>query len=447
MFVNVTVENLAPCKKLVRVEVEAPKVQETFEAVTRDFQRQARFPGFRPGKVPREIVARRFEKEIESEVKEKLINDAYKQAIEGQKLDVVAKPDIEEIQFGRGRPLQFAATVETAPEFELPEYKGLPARVESRAVSEADVERALEVLRGQRVSYRTVDRPLASGDVAVVNYTGQCEGKPITEIAPTAKGLTEKKGFWIEVGNNSFIRGFGEQLLGAKAGEKRTVTIEFPADFVTAQLAGKRGVYEVEVTEVKEKVLPPLDDELAKAYEAQSLEKLRQGVRRDLENELSHKRSNSIRNQLVQSLMGRVQFELPETSVAYETRNRIYDIVNANQRRGASREQIEEHKDRIASAATQDAKERVKLAFLIRRIAEKEDIKVSQDEIGRRVAQIAAVNQIPMEKLVKDLKERNAFIEIYDQVMTEKVMDLLERDAQLIEAPPGSTPDFQTNPS
>ncbi|MGA2657830.1 MAG: trigger factor [Verrucomicrobiota bacterium] len=444
---NVTVENLAPCKKLVRVEVDVQKVQEAFEAVTRDFQRKAIFPGFRPGKVPREIVARRFEKEIEGEVKEKLINDAYKKAVEGQKLDVVAKPDIEEIQFGRGRPLQFAATVETAPEFELPEYKGLPARVETRAVSEADVERALEVLRGQRVSYRTVDRPLASGDVAVVNYAGQCEGKPITETAPTAMGLTEKKGFWIEVGNNSFIRGFGEQLLGAKAGEKRTVTVEFPADFVTPQLAGKRGVYEVEVAEVKEKVLPPLDDELAKAYEAQSLEKLRQGVRRDLENELSLKRSNSIRNQLVQSLMGRVQFELPESSVADETRHRIYNIVNANQRRGASREQIEQHKDRIASAATQDARERVKLAFLIRRIAEKEDVKVSQDEIGRRVAQIAVTNQIPMEKLVKDLKERNAFIEIYDQVMTEKVMDLLERNAQLIEAPPGSTPDFQTNPS
>ena len=105
---NVTVENLAPCKKLVRVEVDVQKVQEAFEAVTRDFQRKAIFPGFRPGKVPREIVARRFEKEIEGEVKEKLINDAYKKAVEGQKLDVVAKPDIEEIQFGRGRPLQCA---------------------------------------------------------------------------------------------------------------------------------------------------------------------------------------------------------------------------------------------------------------------------------------------------------------------------------------------------
>jgi trigger factor len=136
--------------------------------------------------------------------------------------------------------------------------------------------------------------------------------------------------------------------------------------------------------------------------------------------------------------MGRVQFELPETSVASETRYRIYDIVNANKRRGASREQIEQHRDRIASAATQDAKERVKLSFLIQRIAEKEDIKVSEDEIRLRVAQIAAANQVPVEKLVKDLQERNAFIQIYDQVMNEKVMDFLERNAQLIEAPPGS---------
>jgi len=445
--VNVTVENLAPCKKLVRVEVDAQKVDEAFEAMTRDFQRNVKFPGFRPGKVPREFVARKYEKEIQDEVKQKLINDSFKQAMEEQKLDAVAKPDIEEIQFGRGRPLQFAATVETAPEFELPEYKGLPAQVESRAVSEADVARALDVLRGQRVTYCTVPRPVASGDVAVVNYTGQCDGKPITAIAPTAMGLTEKKAFWIDIGSNSFIRGFDEQLLGAKAGDKRTVTVDFPADFVTPQLAGKRGVYEVEVVEVKEKLLPSLDDALAKAYGAVSLEKLREGVRRDLENELSHNRSTHIRNQLIQALMGRVQFELPETSVAYETKHRVYDMVNVQQRRGASMEQIEQHKDQIYSVAAQDAKERVKFAFLVQKIAEKEDIKVSQDEIMRHVHGIAAANQIPVEKLVKDLRERNGFIGIYDQIMTDKVMDLLERNAQLTEAPAGTTPGFPTNAS
>ena len=444
---NVTVENLAPCKKLVRVEVEAQTVDQAFETTAKDFQRKARFPGFRPGKAPRQLVLRKFEKEIQDQVKEKLINDAFKQAVEQQKLDVVTKPDIEEIQFGRGQPLQFAATVETAPEFELPEYKGLAARVETRVVSEADLERALQLLREQRVSYHAVDRPLATGDMAVVNYTGACEGKPIAELAPAAKGLAEKKDFWLEVGSNAFIPGFAEQLLGAQAREKRTVTIDFPPDFITPQLAGKRGVYAVELVEVKEKSLPALDDALAQAYGAENLEKLRAGVRRDLENELSYKRSQGIRHQLIQALLGRVQFDLPETSVAHETRHRVYDLVHTSQRRGASRAQIEEHKDQIYSAAIQGAKERVKFAFLMQKIAEKEEIKVSQEEIGRRVAQLAAANQMPVEKLLKDLQERNALIEIYDEIMNDKVMDFLERNAQLIDVPPGSLPEFQAHPS
>ena len=121
---NVTVENLAPCKKLVRVEVEAEKVNETFESVTNEFRKQANLPGFRPGKAPKDMVARRYEKDIEEEARRKLISDAYRKAIEEQKLDVLGQPDIEEIQFSRGQPLQFAATIETAPEFQLPGLQG-----------------------------------------------------------------------------------------------------------------------------------------------------------------------------------------------------------------------------------------------------------------------------------------------------------------------------------
>src|SRR5277367_2374644 len=117
------------------------------------------------------------------------------------------------------------------------------------------------------------------GDVAVVNYTGTCDGKPITETAPTAKGLTEQKNFWVDVAPNTFIAGFAEQLIGAKAGDQRTVNVDFPADFVTKELAGKKGVFEVEVVEVKEKIAAPLDDALAKNYGAENLETLRVGVR------------------------------------------------------------------------------------------------------------------------------------------------------------------------
>jgi len=114
--VNVSVENLAPCKKLVRVEIESQKVDEAFESITKDFQKQAAFPGFRPGKAPRDMVLRKYEKDIEEEVKKRLISDSYRKAIQEQNFDVLGYPDIEEIQFGRGQALQFAATIETAPE-------------------------------------------------------------------------------------------------------------------------------------------------------------------------------------------------------------------------------------------------------------------------------------------------------------------------------------------
>lgn len=427
---NVTVESLAPCKKLLRVEVEAQKVDETFESVAKEFRREARLPGFRPGKAPREMVVRLYDKEIQQEAKRKLISEAYRQAVDEQKLDVLGKPDIEEIQFSRGQPLQFAATVETAPEFELPEYKGLPVRREVRSVTEADVDRALNLLREQRVSFRTVEHPLQSGDIAVVNYTGVCEGKPITEIAPTAKGLTEQKNFWVEATPNSFIPGFADQLMGAKAGDKRTVTVDFPADFVTPQLAGKKGSYEVEVVEVKERVLPPLDEELAKGYGAESLEKLKAGVRRDLENELKFKQDKAVRNDLVRALLGRVNFELPETAVAQETRNVVYDLVRENAQRGVPRDVIEKQKEQIYSAATHNAKERVKVQFLMQKIAEKEDVKVSQEEIAVRVHHLAGLYQIPPEKFIRDLKKRNGLIEVYDQIMTEKVLEFLEKNAK-----------------
>jgi len=436
--VNVTVENLAPCKKLVRVEVDATKVDETFGTVSRGYQKEAALPGFRPGKAPMPMVLRKYEKDILDETKRKLISDSYKQAVDDQKLDVIGYPDIEEVQFGRGQSLLFTATVETAPDFELPDYKALPAKAETRTVSEEDVVRALDMLREQHVAYNKVERAAQLGDIVVVNFSGTCEGKPITEIAPTAKGLTEQKNFWVEVGGQSFIPGFGEQLAGAVAGEKRTVQVNYPADFVTKELAGKQGVYETEIVEVKEKTLPPLDDSLAILFGAENLEKLREGVSRDLQNELEYKRNRSIRNQLMRSLLDRVNFELPESSVAQETRNVVYEIVNENTKRGVPRNAIEENKDQIYTAATSGAKERLKSNFLLRKIAEKEDIKVSQEEILNRITTLAMMYKIPAEQFLKDLQKRNGLIQIYDQVMNEKVIDLLQKQAKIEEVPPGT---------
>jgi len=434
--VNVSVENLAPCKKLVRVELDATAVNTAFDAVTKDYQKQAALPGFRPGKAPLPMVVKKYDAEIKDEAKRKLIGDAYRKAIDEQKLQVVGYPDIEEVQFGRGQSLQFTATIETAPDFQLPEYKGLPATLETKSVTDADVERALDLLRGQHANYNTVARPLASGDIAVVNYTGTCEGKVITELAPTAKGLTEQKNFWVETTEGKFIPGFAEQLIGASASDKRTVNVEFPADFVTKELQGKKGVYEVELVEVKEKSLPALDDELAKKFGAENLDALKVGVRADLENELKYSRSKNLRGQLVRALLGKVNFDLPESAVANETRNVVYDLVRQNTQRGIARELIENQKDEIYAMAAGNAKERVKLAFVVGRIAEQEKIQASQEDVIKRAQQLAMMYQTPFEQFIKDLQKRNGVNELYEQVLHEKVLELLEKNAIITESAP-----------
>ena len=435
---NVTVENLGPCKKLLRVEVDAPAVDAALEEITRDIQKQVRLPGFRAGKAPRHLVVKAYAPRIDDETKRKLVTEGYRQAIADQKLRVVGQLDFEEIQFAKGQPFQFALTLETAPDFELPEYKGLPVKREMAVVTEDDVQRALNALLEQRATYLDVARPVQDGDFVVVHYTGTCDGKPITETAPTARGLTEKKDFWLHVTPDSFIPGFTAQLIGAGAGEKRTVNVDFPTDFVARELSGRKGVYEVEIVQVKEKILPEVNDEFAKSYGAEDLAKLRAGVRTDLQNELSHKTKRSVRDQLVRELLGRVQCELPESIVLSETRNVVYDIVRENQQRGLAKEIIERQKDEIFSVANNSAKHRIKAAFVLGRIAEKEGIKAEEREITQRVLVLADQYQIKPEQMVKQLRERNGFPEIEEQIISAKVLDFLELNAKIEEVLPAA---------
>ena len=444
---NVTVENLAACKRLIRVEIDSNEVDTAFETMTKDFQRQVSIPGFRQGKAPKDMVVKRYEKDIQEEVRKKVIPDAYRKAISEQKLDVVGYPDIEEIQFAKGQALQFAATIEIAPEFELPEYKGLTIKREVKDVTDADIERAITMLRQQRTEYKTVDREAKEGDVAVVNYTGTVDGKPITDIAPTARGLTEQKNFWINIDKTTFIPGFADQLIGAKGGEKRTVNVDFPADFVTPQLVNLKGVYEVEVVEVKERLLPELNDEFAKSFGAEDLQKLREGIRTDLHNELTIQKQQKTRDQAVELLLNLVQFELPESLVSEQTRNVVYDIVQQNQKRGVPTELIEKEKDQIYATATEAAKKRVKANFILRKISTKENVNVTQQEVSQRIVQLAGMYQITPAQFVKDLEKNNGIYRIYDDIATEKTLALVIQYAVIEDVAPEAPAAESTSPA
>jgi len=415
----------------MRVEVDTQTVEGAFNRVTTAFQQRARLPGFRPGKTPRSLIEKNFGREIEPEVMNALVEESFKKAVSDHKLWIIGSPKVEKLQFERGKDFQFRATFETAPNFELPAYKGLPAKRERRTSTDADLERALNVLRERQASFNDVERPAATGDIVVVNYTGTSEGKPLTEFAPTARGLTQQENFWMEIKAGHFIPGFTEQLAGASKGEKRTVQVEFPQDFVAPQLAGKQGVFDVEIVQVKEKVLPELTDEFAKLWKAENLEKLREGVRRDLDNELTLNTRRNIRNQVVEELGRLIQIDLPESMVQNATTQVVYDIVHENQQRGLSNEQIDASKDEIYGHANAAAKEKVKLSLILKKIAAQEAIKVTDEDMGARIYQMAQQARVKPDDLVKDLRKRDQLPGIHEQLLLTKVVDFLEQNAKI----------------
>ena len=433
---EVTITDLSPCKKQLRIEIDAETVNAKFDAVAKDFRRHAHLPGFRPGKAPLANVMRSYGDKIGEEAKRTLMSDSYAKALKENELRPVIMPEVEELQFGHGKPFQYLATLEVTPAFEMPEYIGIEVEKERRSVNDADIAKALDTLREQRVSYADMDRPAVEEDFIVVNFTGTIDDKPITDLIKVARGLTEQKNFWLHKTQNPLIPGTVEALIGSSKGDKKTVTVTIPDDFVYEEIVGKEAKYEIEVVQVKEKSLPELDDKFAKGFGAESMDKLREGVENDLKNELEYSKKKSIRNQCVDKLLGAVNCDLPETIVNEATRAAVHNIVQQNHQRGVGKEIIEENKDKIYANAKTDAEVRVKANYILSKIAEKEGIKVTDKELSRQVAAMAAQQKVKPQKLAQQLKDNGTIYQVQEEIMNSKVIDLLEEKAKVTEIDP-----------
>ncbi|MDA7624610.1 trigger factor [bacterium] len=433
---EVTITDLSPCKKQLRIEIDAETVNAKFDAVAKDFRRHANLPGFRPGKAPLANVMRSYGDKIGEEAKRTLMSDSYSKALKENDLRPVIMPEVEELQFGHGKPFQYLATLEVTPAFELPEYNGIEVEKERRTVSDADVAKALDTLREQRVSYADVDRSAGEDDFIVVNFTGTIDDKPITDLVKVARGLTEQKNFWLHTKQNPLIPGIVEALVGSGKDDKKTVTVTIPDDFIYEELIGKEAKYEIEIVQVKEKFLPELDDAFAKGFGAESMDKLREGVENDLKKELEYSLKKSIRNQCVDKLLSAVNCDLPETIVNEATRAAVHNIVQQNHQRGVGKDIIEENKDRIYANAKADAEVRVRANYILSRIAEKEGIKVTDQELSRQIAAIAAQQKVKPQKLAQQLKDNGTLYQVQEEIMNGKVIDLLEEKAKVTDIDP-----------
>lgn len=425
---NVQVESLPNCITTLKVEVPPEKVNQTWDSITRDIAGYAKVPGFRPGKAPRTLIEKKYQKEIREELQKKLLSESCREAINEKHLRVLSVAEVEDVEIDDSKTMRFTATLVTAPEFELPDYKNIPIEPKSAEVTDAEVEESLENLRNQAAEFTDIpERGLEMEDYAVIDYTGTIDGKPVHELFPKAgKPLSGNNDFWIRMTPESFFPGFTPQLAGAKIGETRSFDIEVPADFAVPELGGQKIHYEVKINAIKQKQLPELNDEFAaKMVPGKNVAELRELARAELVKQKEAEAERDRRNQIMTHLLSKVECELPANLVRYETQRILADIVRENQARGVADELLKENEKSLIGTASQGARERLKGSFILQRIAETEKITVSREEFNQRLAQMSARYGVPMEKMMKELEKRNALDQIHEEVLTGKTLDFL----------------------
>ena len=431
---KVEIETKPGSVSTLQIELPSEEVSKEWDSIANRFARLAKIPGYRPGKAPRSIIEKRFRKEIQEELTKKLVSKSYHDAIEQEQLRVASLANIEDVQFSEDKSMRFRATVVTAPEFDLPEYKNISVQLPETKVSDAEVSAALERLRDQSADF--VDAPergLQMGDFGVIDFEGSIDGKLISEIAPQAsKNLQGGKKFWLHLAADNFLPKFCDQMIGQKRDETRKITIAFPADFQVKELVAKEASYTITLREIKEKVLPPVDDAFAsKLIPEKTLADLRQMVEHDLEHEKEHERERAKEAQVVKYLHERTQFELPPALLKNEARRVLAELVQRNRERGIPDEMLKDkEKDLIESAAALAA-HRLKSNFILHRIAERENIETSRQDIDARIREEAARYNVAVEKMRQELQEHEGLNTLAEQILLGKTLDFLKANVSV----------------
>lgn len=426
---KVEVETQPQSVATLRIELPPEEVRKEWDSIAANYARYARIPGYRPGKAPRPVIEKKFRKEIQDELTKKLVSKSYHEAIAEKQLRVVSLTNLEDVEFGDDRSMRFRATVVMAPEFELPDYKSIPVQLPSAEVAAAEVDAALERLRDQGADFKDVtDRPLAMEDFAVIDFEGAIDGVAISEIVPGAsKNLQGGKKFWLRLAPENFLPQFCEQIVGMNTGETRSVQVEFPADFPVPELTGKRADYAVTLDEIKQKVLPALDDAFAaKLMPEKTLSDLRHTVEHNLEHEKEHEVERAKESEIVRFLHEHISFDLPPGLLKNETRRALNELVHRNRERGVPDEMLKGKEKELIDGAGSLAAHRLKTNFILHRIAEREKIEVTREELDERIREQAAQYNVSVEKMRKEIEEHDRLDGLAEELLLGKTLDFLK---------------------
>ncbi len=439
---NVQLNHLTATRKNIVVALEAAEVDSELAGVVREISQLARIPGFRPGKAPAAMVLKRFAKEVAGELKQKVVAKAYEAAQEQQKLEVVNVVKVEEGEIKTGTAATITLTLDVRPEFSLPAYTDLPTEVATTDVAEAEIARVIEGLRAERADFKAADRPAAKGDYVKLSYAGTIDGQPITELAGDKQLYAQAPQTWEEVEgeHDGVIPGLGRQLAGLQPGGKHSVSVTFPADFAPVPaLAGKAVAYAVEVQEVRERVLPALDETFFKAQQVDDLAGLQSKISANLKLQKEYENRQSQRRQVTEKLAAAVEFQVPESLVDSETQGVLRQFIEENMRRGVAVEQFEKDKKELFQGARQAATNRVKLQFILGRIAEQEKLEVSNEDLNNFIYREAMRTQQKPDKLAQALgADRAQLRSVQQSIIFDKAVDFVVSKAKVSVAAPAS---------
>jgi trigger factor len=421
-----SVEEISSIKKKVSIEIPEDQVTQEVESFYKDLGKKAKIKGFRPGKVPRNILERYFKDYIKAEVIQKLIQDTYPQALSEADLQPVSPPVVDPGEFENGKPFQYSAVIEVKPDIKLEGYTGLKIEGKKEEVKDEEVGERLKALQNLHANLKAISeaRPIQAGDYVIIDYEASMDGKPLEG----GKAID----FTVEVGSGQFIPALEEKLIGLKPEEEKEIEISFPEDYGYKKWAGKTISFHVKIKEIKEKILPPLDDEFAKDLgDYASFEELKAKLKGEIEKEKELGLERQLKDQVVDQLLEANPFEVPDSLVEEQAKAMISDTKLRLAAQGVVLKNLGVSEEKLQEDYKVMAQKQVKTFLILEKIAGQEGIAVTDDEADDRLREMSERMHQKFD-VVKRYYEKNGLLpEVKDGIIRDKTLNFLLEKANI----------------
>jgi len=414
---------LEGCRRSLEIAIPSAEVETETSRVIADVQQRAKLPGFRPGKAPATLIRKQFAGDIRQRVMESLIPKYLQKQFEAENLNVVGTPDIKDVHFHDGEPLRFKAEFEVQPEIELKDYKGVEVPYQDPTVTDDDVQKRIEEIREQKADYSNIDpRPLQDGDYAVVALESidGVEGEPVKQDEMV-----------LEIGGSDTFEAFSDNLRGVSPGESRDFEVTYPADYGAPRLAGKAVRFHATLKGIRKKDLPELNDEFAQDLgDYRNMDELKEAVRKALFAQRERDTQQEAKNKILDKLVDQHEFPVPETYVERQIKNRVEQTLRAMSAEGVDPRSLKLDWEKVRETQREKAVREVKASMLLTKVAEREAIGVTREEVDREVERMARQQREPVAAVQMRFEKDGTLGRIASHIQSEKTLTFLFEHAR-----------------